>query len=207
MPGTSEEAIRPGGFTVIELMVALAILGALTAIALPTFHRLQVKAKTGEVKVNLAGIRTAESVYFAEKGRYRAAAATPAAWAPRSSPSRFTGGGLSDFDLLGFAPEGNVYFQYAVAVDPTTAGVYTADAIADLDGDGVVQTWGYVHPDDAENVLATGALGCSGVVGDRTNTAVDIPDPHQDPDAPDELVSGLTDTIGPCSSASGVSIF
>ena len=61
---------RRGGFTLIELMIVVAIIGILAAIAIPNFLRFQLKAKSSEGKTNLAAIRTAEESYFAEYGVY-----------------------------------------------------------------------------------------------------------------------------------------
>ena len=61
------------GFTLIELMIVVAIIGILAAIAIPNFLRFQLKSKSSEGKVNIAAIRTAEESYLAEFGNYVAA--------------------------------------------------------------------------------------------------------------------------------------
>jgi prepilin-type N-terminal cleavage/methylation domain-containing protein len=61
------------GFTLIELMIVVAIIGLLASIALPNYAAFQLKTKTAEVKSNLAAIVTVEEAYFAEFGSYVAA--------------------------------------------------------------------------------------------------------------------------------------
>lgn len=59
------------GFTLIELMLVVAIIGLLAAIAIPKFADLVVKAKEAAIKGQLGSIRSALSIYYADnEGRY-----------------------------------------------------------------------------------------------------------------------------------------
>ena len=89
-------------------------------------------------------------------GIYLAANAEPAVL-PGVTAADFDAAG-SDYAALGWAPEGRVFFSYAVAVAPDASG-FTADAAADIDGDGVIQIWGYTKP-AGNGALAAGGLGC-----------------------------------------------
>lgn len=58
------------GFTLIELMIVVAIIGILAAIAIPNFMSYQCKAKQAEAKNLLGAARTAAEVYYAEYSTY-----------------------------------------------------------------------------------------------------------------------------------------
>jgi type IV pilus assembly protein PilA len=133
-----------GGFTLIELMIALAIVGALAALAVPGYLRFQLRSKVAEARTNLATIATAENAYFGEFHRYVFAAPTPPGpEGPKRRP--WSGGGAADFDRLGFLPVGDVLFTYAVDTDPANTA-FTVGARGDLDGNGTPSEFGYVHP-------------------------------------------------------------
>lgn len=58
------------GFTLVELLIVVAIIGVLSTIGVPTFRRMIQKAKKSEAKVNLGGLYTSESAFFSEFGGY-----------------------------------------------------------------------------------------------------------------------------------------
>ena len=60
------------GFTLIELMIVVAIIGILAAIAIPNFLQYQMKSRQSEAKTNLQAIRTSEISFQAERGCYLA---------------------------------------------------------------------------------------------------------------------------------------
>ncbi len=61
---------KSAGFTLIELMIVVAIIGILAAVAIPNFLRFQAKSKQAEAKINLSGIFVAQSAYFSVNDTY-----------------------------------------------------------------------------------------------------------------------------------------
>lgn len=137
------------GFTLIELMIVIAIIGILAAIAIPNFLRYQLKSKTAEAKTNLGAIKTSQEAFRAEWDAYIPCGLTLATpsdikqdWTPAKTNAGFT--------TLGWAPSGKVYYSYEVATKGGTevdkiagttlkgfSGGFTASAAGDLDKDGV----------------------------------------------------------------------
>jgi type IV pilus assembly protein PilA len=62
--------LRARGFTLIELMIVIAIIGVLAAIAVPNYARFQCRAKQTEAKNGLKQLVVAEESYRAENDTY-----------------------------------------------------------------------------------------------------------------------------------------
>jgi type IV pilus assembly protein PilA len=170
---------RRGGFTLIELMIVVAIIGILAAIAIPNFLRFQLKAKSSEGKTNLAAIRTAEESYFAEYGVYISSDPSPVDIGNNVKVTFTHANAGLGFDQLGWSPEGQVFFNYSVSIN---ANNYSAAAVANIDAAGDPQYWGY-STDKATAAKSHNAGQCPVA----TLSAVEV--------------------VGPCVPTSGQSVF
>ena len=126
------------GFTLIELMIVVAIIGILAAIAIPDFLKFQAKAKQSEAKQNLGAVFTCQVAYFGENNTYA--------------------GGVSAFTLMNWQPEGQTMYTYMAAthriinskgVTCTTGAIasassgtqFTVHAAANVDNDTTCDCW------------------------------------------------------------------
>ncbi len=127
------------GFTLIELMIVVAIIGILAAIAIPNFLRFQAKSKQSEAKTNLGGVFTAETAYFSENNAY--ANLDVVSWKPVGTTKYIytSGGGTDQGDTSvtivaanwtkATAPNAGTYTPAA------TATGFTVGAQSNIDGD------------------------------------------------------------------------
>jgi len=149
---------RRRGFTLLELMITVAILGILAAVAIPAFMNYMKKSKTSEAFVNLKGIYHGAVAYFGGENvngfnNYLPANAplTPAAVsAGEKNLINSTTVALFDsnptWHLLGFAPTRDFYYSYSFFSDcPNQVCIegnrVVCSAYGDLDGDSVLSTF------------------------------------------------------------------
>ena len=193
MANRADKRRGPAGFTLIELMIVVAIIGILAAIALPQFLRFQMRARAVEGKTNLAAIRTAEQGYFGEFSTYVACSASPGAPSSFRQPWTDNGG----FDVLGWAPEGEVHYQYSVevAAGPGPYDHFTAEAISDLDDNGAFNAYGYVKT-SAFGVSIPGTLAGDPAVDCPATGVYDF-----------AFAVRYTDQVGPCQLSMTQTIF
>jgi type IV pilus assembly protein PilA len=129
--------ISKKGFSLVELMIVVAIIGILAAIAIPNFLTMQLKAKRGEVPGNVDGIKTSEVSYDAAFDGYLNAGVSPrstldktaVAWTPADA----------NWTSLGWSPDGEVRGNYAVT--GAVATNFNVTGNSDVDGDGNQATY------------------------------------------------------------------
>jgi type IV pilus assembly protein PilA len=104
------------GFSLVELMVVVAIIGILAAIAVPNFQKFTAKAKQSEAKAELSSLYSAERAFSAEWQSF-----------------------FADFRNIGYSPTGNMRYRHGFAAagvacpagyNGTGAGVAIAGAAA-----------------------------------------------------------------------------
>ena len=125
------------GFSLVELMIVVAIIGILAAIAIPSYVNMQMKAKRSELFGNVDGVKTAETAYEAANDAYVTTGAYPLVMPGKTAVS-WVVSESGDFQTLGWSPDGKVRGQYRVDGDEA-ASDFTVVAQCDIDANGHFQ--------------------------------------------------------------------
>lgn len=109
-----KKLLNKKGFTLIELMVVIVIVGILAAVAIPKFTHASHKAKCSEIPTNLMGAFTAAGTFFQEKNSYDGAT----------------------FDAIGLDDPSVASRWFSYAITTASASNFTASAIVEGSGFG-----------------------------------------------------------------------
>ena len=152
------------GFTLIELMIVVAIIGILAAIAIPNFLKFQAKSRTTEARTNLGAIFTGETSYYGEANTY------------------------GDFTNIGWGPTGTPRYQYVIGVDPVLAAAALPSRVGkNLTGDGTLPNFSGNFNGATDNGIAAVAAAPSTVTMPNTTDFIAGAAGNIDNDNTDEL--------------------
>lgn len=187
------------GFTLIELMIVVAIIGILAAIAIPNFIKFQARSKQSEAKANLKAVFTAEKAYYQEKdqfssytgdvgfepernNRYTYFLSSTLALELRNTTTilqaaTYTGIGVDQFKYgtaaaLAALPTDPCSGTIQVTAPPTPG--FTAEAAGNIDADTTIDIWTISSDSRTFSPTATCTAAANNPSGEPTNNQNDV---------------------------------
>jgi prepilin-type N-terminal cleavage/methylation domain-containing protein len=167
--GTTFERLRRPGFTLVELMVVVAILSIVATLAIAAFNGYVRRSKIAEATGNLNQLFKSASAYYVTErtGQGLTTSTLGACTVPSESRNpdnpgltkqRYTPG--TSAQAIGFSIADYVYFGYGLISGGShcgwlanTGGVYTLFANGDVDGDDIESTFELAVGSDDTNTL------------------------------------------------------
>ena len=134
------------GFTLVELMIVVVILGILAAVAIPAFTRYVKRSKTSEATGNITKIYQGQLTYYqAALERGTATYINASSALPTASPSAAKYAANvsiwaadANWTAIGFSLDAAHYYQY---ISPGGTSDFTSHAVGNLDGDGTYSSF------------------------------------------------------------------
>jgi len=143
------------GFTLIELMIVVAIIGILSALAIPNFLKFRSKAMQAEARANLGALHTCQTVYFSDFDTYAggAEAFLLTRFIPVTGKKRYSY--ILDQTVM---PADDIISSLPAGIPSTTLS-FTAQAVGNIDNDTFLDLW-YVNDNRViENKDVSGSDG------------------------------------------------
>lgn len=133
------------GFTVVELILSIAIVGILVAVSVSEFTKMQYRAKRSEASVNIGGISTAQIAMLAASDTLVTGASNPATSLTRElRPFDPT---MSGWSSLAWEPDGDVRCNYMTrALSASHANLFRVSSNCDIDDDNSTYTIRWYAP-------------------------------------------------------------
>lgn len=168
---------RKEGFTLIELMIVVAIIGILAAIAIPAFIGYMTRSKTSEASTQLKNLFTSAAGYYGNEQwgsrNVVVAGTTGLAASACTVPAAASGNPVSasktvvDWDMearsfqdIGFSIADPIYYRYIIDGSDGLCGhmasdtmVYSFRAEGDIDGDTTTSLFEIAAGSSTQNVL------------------------------------------------------